>query len=573
MQQDPTRLALEHRKEELKLQTQLLKIQVWEDGIISHASLNRDNNHDENCKILQVSISPQQPAPECLTQNIPRQMEFEDSAKASDMRLRHSTPKEKEISVKGIASPSLKETFDHQKTGINSENTEGKILQGSPECVETSSAGQTTIKYTNPGKGTSPPFADDRSGSSFHELMLDLQQEQASALTLPPNEEPCFSGDPIEYCTFIRAFESLIETKTKSPSARLYYLIQFTSGDAQELMRSCLPMGTTESYDRAKGLLKSKFGQNYQISTAYAERIMKAPQIKAEDGQALQRYLVLLTSCKNPLKEIGFLNKLHNPDTLRRIVEKLPFALRRRWRDVADSITEEQKRDKTTEDITEFVDKRARVTNHPQFGHLKESISETRNRSMSSATERKRKPTFTTCKLSYAFHHETVHGNASKDSKIPKCILCTQQHWLSCCKAFRQKSKQERLKFVREKGLCDNCLQVGHMAKSCPKESFCKVENCKVGRKHSTFLHVKDDGEKLQGNIESTSMQVTTNNGCINRVSLCSSTGAGTTQATGMPIVPVQVKAKNSSSFVEVYAFLDPGSNTTFCTKRLINRL
>ena len=226
------------------------------------------------------------------------------------------------------------------------------------------------------------------------------------------------------------------------------------------------------------------------------------------------------------------------------------------------------RKETTIEDVAEFLDKRARAANHPQFGNLKESVSETRNRSTSSASERKRKPT-----LSYATHGETVHGNASEDSNIRKCILCTQQHWLSRCKAFRVKSTQERLKFVREKGLCDNCLQVGHMAKSCPKESFCKVENCRVERKHSAFLHVKDDGEKLQGNVESTSTQVTTNNGCISRVSLCSSTGAGTTQATGMPNVPVRVKAKNSSSLVEIYAFLDPGSNTTFCTKRLINRL
>ena len=68
-------------------------------------------------------------------------------------------------------------------------------------------------------------------------------------------------------------------------------------------------------------------------------------------------------------------------------------------------------------------------------------------------------------------------------------------------------------------------------------------------------------------------MQVITNHGCINRVSLRSSTGAGTTQATGMPIVPIRVNAKDSSSLVDVYAFLDSGSNTTFSTKRLINRL
>ena len=55
-----------------------------------------------------------------------------------------------------------------------------------------------------------------------------------------------------------------------------------------------------------------------------------------------------------------------------------------------------RKKDITIDDVTEFVDKRARATNHPQFGNLAGSVSETRNRSTSSAIERKRKPTFTT---------------------------------------------------------------------------------------------------------------------------------------------------------------------------------
>ena len=79
-------------------------------------------------------------------------------------------------------------------------------------------------------------------------------------------------------------------------------------------------------------------------------------------------------------------------------------------------------------------------------------------------------------------------------------------------------------------------------------------------------MHIKDDGEKLLGNIESLSTQVTTMNGYINRVSLCSSSGPGTTQGTGMPIVPVQVKVKDYSSPVEVYGFLGRGLNTMFCT-------
>ena len=44
-------------------------------------------------------------------------------------------------------------------------------------------------------------------------------------------------------------------------------------------------------------------------------------------------------------------------------------------------------------------------------------------------------------------------------------------------------------------------------------------------------------------------------------------------QVTSLAIVPVKVKAKNSSVAIETYAFLDGGSNTTFCRERLMNQL
>ena len=43
--------------------------------------------------------------------------------------------------------------------------------------------------------------------------------------------------------------------------------------------------------------------------------------------------------------DIGYLSKLENPDTLRAIVQRLPFGLRHRWHEVADNITETQNRE------------------------------------------------------------------------------------------------------------------------------------------------------------------------------------------------------------------------------------
>ena len=42
---------------------------------------------------------------------------------------------------------------------------------------------------------------------------------------------------------------------------------------------------------------------------------------------------------------------------------------------------------------------------------------------------------------------------------------------------------------------------------------------------------------------------------------------------TGLAVVPVKVKAKGGHKTVETYAFLDTGSNTTFCTEQLMQQL
>ena len=69
--------------------------------------------------------------------------------------------------------------------------------------------------------------------------ILNVQQQQTLAMTLPSPTVPIFSGNPIDYHNFIQAFEQLIQTTTQSVSSRLYYLVQYTFGDVQDLVRSC----------------------------------------------------------------------------------------------------------------------------------------------------------------------------------------------------------------------------------------------------------------------------------------------------------------------------------------------
>ena len=76
------------------------------------------------------------------------------------------------------------------------------------------------------------------------QALVQQQQQSTLVLTLPQPDVPVFSGNPIEYWTFIRAFENLIDKKTTSESARLYYLVQYTSREVQELVKSWLSDST-----------------------------------------------------------------------------------------------------------------------------------------------------------------------------------------------------------------------------------------------------------------------------------------------------------------------------------------
>ena len=130
-----------------------------------------------------------------------------------------------------------------------------------------------------------------------------VSQQQRNSL--PRRRVPVFSGNPLDYCTFIRAFETVIETRESDYAGRLYYLEQHTPGRPQELVRSCLYMNAEAGYLKARKLLESNFGQKHKIAMAYVDKVTNGPFIRAEDSEALESFATLLASCTNTLKAIG----------------------------------------------------------------------------------------------------------------------------------------------------------------------------------------------------------------------------------------------------------------------------
>ena len=93
------------------------------------------------------------------------------------------------------------------------------------------------------------------------------------------------------------AFDSLIEAKVDDPKQRLYYLNQFTSGEAREMIKGLVTLNSPDAYSKARNFLKERFGHPYRVAQAYKEKLTSWNPIKdSGDGVNLQR---LRFSCSN----------------------------------------------------------------------------------------------------------------------------------------------------------------------------------------------------------------------------------------------------------------------------------
>ena len=126
-----------------------------------------------------------------------------------------------------------------------------------------------------------------------------------------------FDGDPTNYYNFVQSFTNLTEAKTADSKMRLHSwrCPQFNEKLPSNGTRKGIHRSTPSDKDTKSQLL-----------------------IKNEDCNVLQKLSISLTNCNNILQDIGYLNKVDNPDSLQKIVRRLPHTLRRSWCDKADDI-------------------------------------------------------------------------------------------------------------------------------------------------------------------------------------------------------------------------------------------
>ena len=180
----------------------------------------------------------------------------------------------------------------------------------------------------------------------------------------------------------------------------------------------------------------------------------------------LQGFADTLSSCRDTLKTMNCEEELSGGRSLLQIVEKLPDDMKRKWLSLNYEITTAGRSPKL-DDIVRFVHMEAEKRADPIFGDILKRNPGKNDQGKGNTNKLKRQ--------SFA---SSISATKQSQAKQYQCPKCGEVHFLNQCPAFRGLTVPQRLSFVREKKLCQNCFQKGHLGDQCTRNWVCKVPGC-----------------------------------------------------------------------------------------------
>jgi hypothetical protein len=362
--------------------------------------------------------------------------------------------------------------------------------------------------------------------------------EMMKMLNLPRVELRCFSGDPLQYYSFLSLFDEHVHSAAVDDSVKLAHLLQYTDGKAQQAIQSCITLGGTAGYLQAREILRERFGDDFLIAEKAISSLKAGKPVKSSEDLTQ-----LADDLKNCLTTLSSMKRVSEIDTQSNIIEiasRLQQYIRNRWKRFAMEMKEKKKRYPNFEEFVGFVSKEANEAADPVYGQW---------------GSKPKSPEAKTFKPSYSSSSFATVARSSETRHTHKkynCLLCGGEHRLLFCNDFKGMKLHDRVKYVKENKLCENCLWGNHVVTDCRKDSCCTVPGC--GQRHTRYLHVNDSHN--QENATHTEQSSVTNASVNADVNVL------------LPIVPVLVNNKHST-----HALLDNASTNTYCSQALVDEL
>ncbi|XP_076879123.1 uncharacterized protein LOC143527737 [Brachyhypopomus gauderio] len=293
-----------------------------------------------------------------------------------------------------------------------------------------------------------------------------------------------FDDKPENYWAWKSSFQSAISGLDLSPGEELDVLIKWLGKQSSEHARR---IKAANIRDSSRGLimiwerLEETYGSPEAIEHALFTRLENFGKVSFKDSHKLRDLADLLIEVE-AAKSDALLPGLSYLDTsrgVRPIVEKLPFSMQEKWKSVGSKY-------KLQHNIpfppfrvfVDFIHTEARMQTDPSFNTT----------SFQSTPVRRERSVPTPVAVHKTQASPAERRDHKRDVDLTKhCPIHDKPHALKKCKAFRERSYEDRKQFLRERSICFRCCSsTSHFAKDCQVDIQCK--ECKSTH-HISALH------------------------------------------------------------------------------------
>ena len=344
------------------------------------------------------------------------------------------------------------------------------------------------------------------------ETQTEEKKEQDINAKLPKLVITKFKGTPADWLRFWGQFAAEVDATNVSQITKFSYLKELLEPQVRSSIDG-LPF-TTEGYERAKNILKTKFGKESEIVNAYVSSIMSLPVIHGANPNKVSQFYEKLCSSVQALETMGKLGEVNG--YVRMTLNKLEGIRGDLVR--TDDDWQEWKFDQLVEALRKWtVRNPAKPDEDPDH-----------EKPPSWKQPFKPPPKFPKSR-------DRMFNSRQEEWKTRPCVYCESREHKSvdCGKVV---GVALRKKYLSEKRLCFNCTGTRHRAAECRIVRSCQ----KCNGRHHTSICDRDSQQMLLA------------------------TGEG---AVIYPVVVVVVDG------IKCRALLDTGAGSSYASAALIKRL
>lgn len=355
------------------------------------------------------------------------------------------------------------------ETETNPDFDEDQISEVQDEIQALYISIDTRIKVILPANALQTPVAEPNLANFIHQP----EQQAHVAIKLPKIELKHFDGDPMSWVTYINLFDTTIHGNPDLPCvAKFQYLLGTLSGEPLSLIKS-LPL-TAPNYQVAYDILKNRYDSPRRLITLHLNKILDLPNLNGSTVNSLRQFLNQFNEHTQALKALNYDVCENNHLLLAVILRKLDNNLRKRFESRRDLNQDMPK----VSDVINFLNAEC---SHSEDASL-HALATTSFQSKGSAP--KIHSTYAQRTSALLTSEPTENARPTKAIQFP-CFCCSKlDHKIYTCPLFKDKTPQERHKFVSLNRRCVSCLGK-HDLRQCKSKSNC----FKCSKPHHTLLH------------------------------------------------------------------------------------